>query len=234
MVKSSLNDGDACVDDLVALGRYEFAAWRGARDVEAVGARRQNLELRAHLRPCDVVRLATELEVDHDNRDASRDAEVLGEVTSVTEPGAEVNDKLAARGGDVADRDRRGPAIARCAVAREVLRYGGLVLAALFTTPPPKAKDQKKGGEPDSQEGVAVEAARATHELVFQIPSLELDGKRLQRVVGVRPVRDCKAPQLHTLFWETVVHLSVHALPVLFITPWCSVSFLRQNGPKVV
>jgi hypothetical protein len=98
----------------------------GVRDVEAVGARRQNLELRAHLRPRDVARLATELEVDHYNRDAARDAKGLGEVTSATEPGAGVDDEMAARGGDIADCDRGGPAITRRAVAREALRYAGL------------------------------------------------------------------------------------------------------------
>ncbi len=51
---------------------------------------------------------------------------MFGEVASATEPGAEVDDKLAARGGDVADRDCGGPAIARRAVAREALRYGEL------------------------------------------------------------------------------------------------------------
>ena len=56
-----------------------------------------------------------------------------------------------------------------------------------------------------------VGGALATHALAFQITSLGRGGKRLQRVVGVHPVRDCTADLLHDLFWETVEHLGMYA-----------------------
>jgi hypothetical protein len=74
------------------------------------------------------------------------------------------------------------------------------------------AKDKAQTDETEN-EGRArgVGAALATHALVFQITSLGRGGKRLQRVVGIHPVRDCVADELHDLFWDTVQNLYMHA-----------------------
>lgn len=70
--------------------------------------------------------------------------------------------------------------------------------------PPDSSKDP-------TTDGGRISSALATHALVFQVTATGRTGKRMQRVVGVHPVRNCTADLLHRLFWDTVANLKRHA-----------------------
>jgi hypothetical protein len=61
--------------------------------------------------------------------------------------------------------------------------------------------------DPNLTEAEKVSAALASHALVFQVTSTGRGGKRLQRVVGVHPVKSCDADLLNQLVWKTIYKL---------------------------
>ena len=71
---------------------------------------------------------------------------------------------------------------------------------ALFPSPTPSGSAAERVG-----------ADLATHALVFQYTGLGRGGKRIQRVVGVHPVQESTADELHELLWETIRQLKVRA-----------------------
>ena len=83
-------------------------------------------------------------------------------------------------------------------------------LSTLFPDLPKKRKDADKLTNMEKS-AADVSDGLASHALVFQITSTGRGGRRLQRVVGVHPVRDCTADHLHQLLIETLQHLCVHA-----------------------
>ena len=92
------------------------------------------------------------------------------------------------------------------------------VLSALFP-------DESKVAEVTAAQQVS--EALASNALVFQVTSTGRDGKRLQRVVGIHPTRDCTADHLHDIFWETVGE----ACPRIALPPKpCSESLALVRG----